>query len=695
MDKKKLRTIHIEDPAGLLLRTAEKGPELKWILSYHNIEDGLDCLCIYDTREVRNGGDRPRWLHFIGQDDYLTRDMRSKKTKWLTGCIYNVMTDGGVDRFRVPAAFLTPEDRERYRQRFSDYEDPKEHYWGRSINNWQREVMDRRLEARHRKELEETDAYMAQVPEVPADFDEFIEDTVMRKYRYLIYSYRTKTRGQAYCTHCGTTMEFRRKELDPKRGEKGICPCCGSEVTFQTRKALLSSDWTDWAYLIQKIEAGFVIRAFRCHADFQDADPEGVERARHIYCRELVRGIYTRDEKGSPVQKLFEIGVYKQHGSARWCPDKDIFDCLAGILYTKNLPGELKGTTHQYSAVDLYQKAHGGIKCRVWRYLQWFSENTYFEALVKSRMIPLLDDILYSYGYYKVSDFREKIRNLTKPYKSQLRRCNGDYEMLKLIHQCLQDGVMLKDDEIIDFHKMLGGDDETLGMLNARNGKHSIRRFLKSIERYGRQYKAGNMAVSCRYRTNIESRDSARDSEWDKADYTGVVSDWKDYIRWTALLEYDLDDEYYYFPQDLVEAHDRRHKEYEDNRKKIEAKKLREQNKAFKKMMKEGTMSGFVLKAGALMIKVPQDLKEIKAEGAAQHHCVGTYVDRVAKGETMILFVRRIEAPDVPFYTMEWKGNKVVQCRGKRNADMTPEVKAFVRVFEKKMMEKLAKGQAG
>lgn len=41
---------------------------------------------------------------------------------------------------------------------------------------------------------------------------------------------------------------------------------------------------------------------------------------------------------------------------------------------------------------------------------------------------------------------------------------------------------------------------------------------------------------------------------------------------------------------------------------------------------------------------------------------------------------------------MEWKNNKVVQCRGKSNCGMPPDVKAFVQVFEKKMQDAIQKG---
>lgn len=87
-------------------------------------------------------------------------------------------------------------------------------------------------------------------------------------------------------------------------------------------------------------------------------------------------------------------------------------------------------------------------------------------------------------------------------------------------------------------------------------------------------------------------------------------------------------------------------------------------------------------------MRVPRDAQEIKNEGAALHHCVGTYVDRVAKGQTHIFFVRRVEEPDTPYFTMEYNNGRVIQCRGSHNCGMPSSVKAFVAAFEKLMKER-------
>ena len=684
MDKRALRKMEVSDPAEAVRARAAEDPELKWVVSYHELEGGVDCICLYDAARIRKGMDGPRYLHFIEEDDYITRDMADSRLHWYTGQLCNVMNESWY-RSRNLSVFLTAEDEAAFRARFPDAGKggaPED--WRTSIGRWQEDVLMHRRQDRYTRELAETDALMAQIPAVPDDFQQFVVDEVMYKYRYMIYRHTSKTSGKAYCTACGHTFEFSRKDVRMKRDTKGKCPCCGSDVTYKYPNSLLDSDWTDWALLIQKAAGGVVVRGFRCFARFKKAGgPSGLERKPTIWCYECVRGIYFPDGKDGLTLKLFEMGEYKQSGIERWCPERDYLDCTKGILYTNNLPQELAGTPFQYSSIDLFQKAHGKAKCHVWKYLQRYPENHYFEGLVKAGMINLADDLTGEYiGYgMGIEEVRNDFMSLPKLYRNQFRRINGKARTVKLLRQCSADKILLRDDDLCRFEAMFGDDDETLGMLNSRAATISLRKFMNYIEKQLTGIHSEQFCNYCRYNYGVYTKGQ------NIPDANNALRDWKDYIRLAAQLEYNLDDEYYYLPPDLVEAHDRVEKEYEANREKIAKKKLREEEKLFKKMLKEGRMEGLVLKTKKLMIVVPKSLADIKAEGAAQHHCVGSYCDRVARGETMILFVRKVEAPDQPYYTREWQNGKVVQCRGARNKGMTKDVSAFVRTFEAKMAE--------
>lgn len=146
-------------------------------------------------------------------------------------------------------------------------------------------------------------------------------------------------------------------------------------------------------------------------------------------------------------------------------------------------------------------------------------------------------------------------------------------------------------------------------------------------------------------------------------------------MNWCKELKYDLNNMFFYFPKNFKKVHDRTAAEYQAVQDKKAAEKKRQEEERIKReaevmkklleeMLKEnaGIDNAFLIKGKGLILRVPRDAQEIKNEGAALHHCVGTYVDRVAKGQTHIFFVRREEEPDTPYFTMEYNNGRVIQC---------------------------------
>ena len=85
-------------------------------------------------------------------------------------------------------------------------------------------------------------------------------------------------------------------------------------------------------------------------------------------------------------------------------------------------------------------------------------------------------------------------------------------------------------------------------------------------------------------------------------------------------------------------------------------------------------------------IIVPKNLSDITTEGQALSHCVGGYLESHARGDTNILFLRRTDLPNSPFYTIEVSNdNYVVQIHGKcncwlgNNPDAIPFVYSWIK----------------
>jgi len=151
-------------------------------------------------------------------------------------------------------------------------------------------------------------------------------------------------------------------------------------------------------------------------------------------------------------------------------------------------------------------------------------------------------------------------------------------------------------------------------------------------------------------------------------------------------MDYDLTDRSVLFPKEVKEAHDR------------EAVRLKvKQNEKLSLAIQQRyqvDQTRFTSESGGLIIRPPLDMTELLAEGSKLQHCVGTYAERVAKKETTILLIRRADNPEDPYFTVEWRDDRLIQCRGKRNCDPPDEVKQFVESWQKTMKVKRSKRES-
>lgn len=154
-----------------------------------------------------------------------------------------------------------------------------------------------------------------------------------------------------------------------------------------------------------------------------------------------------------------------------------------------------------------------------------------------------------------------------------------------------------------------------------------------------------------------------------------------DYLRECSKLGYDMKNKKVLFPAELQAAH-------EETSEKIRIQADSEKKVAFK----ESTNKIYgkpEYREEKLLIRAAQSPEELAKESAALHHCVRTYVDRVARGECAILFIRKTASPDKPYFTLELspKG-EIIQCRGDRNCAYPKEVKEFLARWKKWMKKK-------
>lgn len=183
-----------------------------------------------------------------------------------------------------------------------------------------------------------------------------------------------------------------------------------------------------------------------------------------------------------------------------------------------------------------------------------------------------------------------------------------------------------------------------------------------------------------------------------------VLGQWGDYLSMCKAQNKNMDDEMVYKPRDLKLRHDQAVtdanqlqivKEMERNKevRAAEAKKMREKYPQAEKNL-EDIRARYEYENAEYIIIVPHDLVEIIEEGQALHHCAGAterYFDRIESRETYICFLRRVEQPGIPFYTIEVEPSGTIR-QHRSYMDEEPgieEIRGFLREWQKELKKRL------
>lgn len=128
-----------------------------------------------------------------------------------------------------------------------------------------------------------------------------------------------------------------------------------------------------------------------------------------------------------------------------------------------------------------------------------------------------------------------------------------------------------------------------------------------------------------------------------------AVGEWKDYLVAAKQIGADMTDKRVKYPAALRTEHDKTvyKKSIIDNA---------DYEETFKRVTKEYGEK-FSDKGSKFLITYPKTLSDLFEEGRELNHCVGTYGDAIKNGNSIILFVRKTEEPETPYFTLEVNPN--------------------------------------
>lgn len=710
MDKRKLRTMAEMPAPPWMLPAAQKAKLRKYSLGLWYADVSGDpkeelVLRIYERSKLIGGTafrESYRILLGIKNHGYITCVMDEKPPKcWREGRLDGVLRRYDTSEYLWFDTEKRLVDEKGYTPYISFDADgerlleaalgPRESdvTWGGMIFRWQNRILEEKLAARHDKELEPVVELMKQIPELPEGFFEWLQTDGIARFDYAIYDPpKGKKKTRIQCTRCNADVMADVKKIHPVRDKRGTCPACGRPVTWKTATSKFDRGcsyyrWDEPWYvaIIQRMGDGIVIRYF--FVDVKFILDHGNFKDRFCEWGEVARDVFTDAGGNSLAHKKYERIRYKNHGELRWAPDNGEYNVEDSFLYTENLPDVLKETVWQYSGIKEFQQKMWPKNIPVIGYMLEYPRAKYLEYFSKMGLTRLVWDALSSWRFEKAINpkGRRPDEMLMVPAQDvrALIRLNGGITMLDVLQKASQMGVRLNDEELLRFISLFGGERRRMRPVVSGNREWDIHKLLRYFRKQAE--KAFDREKWNRRYTKAEALLSLEKNLWE---------DWDDYMGWLGrFMPECAGDEYYVLPPNLPEAHDRLMKIEHDRQKKADEKRRRRTERDVNRILAEMQETGGMgMQARGLLIRLPKDAAEIRTEGQVMHHCVATYIDRVQKGQTLILFVRKVEDPDTPFYTLEWKDGKVAQCRGMRNADMTPEVRTFVGAFERRMQKR-------
>lgn len=473
------------------------------------------------------------------------------------------------------------------------------------------------------------------------------------------------------CTRCGAVSEYKKL----KYNTEVRCPNCGKKAVAKTEKRLAGKKTSRKFIYIQKIHNGIMCRFIEREYQFSENGEvckttyetlrAAVEKGRRQYWyekyfsygRQYYNGWRENNKKWSV--KSENNPLYRIAGMGGWSYRYEMLG--APRIYWKNKQGIIKDSLLRFypnQAADLIDKVNEKNRYRI-------PICGFLDVYEKIHQYPCLES-LYKCGLEDiVCDY------IYNPKLNLKRKEHEPHRILGMRKELFREVRMRKNLEQKYINKVCFMQKVTtnIGLILKLAGQMELRDMeLFFVENRMPPKKTAKYMAKIKYSDRIIYRD---------------------YINMAKNAGSDMTSEFVLFPRDLQAAHDAmiEVRDAEKNRKEREKAKKKDSKieRVFKKIEKK-----FSYEDEKYILRPAKSNVEIVKEGQTQHICVGYggYADKMIRGESYILFLRKKESPEEPYYTVEIDPDyEILQRHGKYNkeGEEKEEIDAFLEKFQREV----------
>ncbi len=495
------------------------------------------------------------------------------------------------------------------------------------------------------RKADRINARMDTIPVLPEGFDPWCKEVVFGNKQFL---FKTDKPNVYFCTACGKTHQAK----NARNNKPFHCTRTGQTVTVSKVHDLRESK--DHAMVLQWTTTNErVARHFTVHSYWTVKGQRIVacEDIRYILkpsgCNEWYYGQYRSADEFS--QDWWVSNPRNKHTFREYCYPEGVREVLAETVW-ENL--------------GIPEMAAKGW--RVWYNKLMIDHNYchYYEYLAKGGYRKLADDASgwpTAHLNYK-GDTLERVLGVDKQRANRLRQADGGLVYLNWMRWEKKNNRHLSE-KTVRWMQENGLWDNTIEFIIDRMSPEQVMNYLQ------RQKEQSGKTIS-----------------W-------LLDEWKDTLYMAKQLKMDVKDEIVYRPRDLIATHDRLVQRINEKAA-IELEKSYEKKfPGLGKVCKE--LQKYEWSDGEYAIVAPTRIADILSEGRCLNHCVTNerYFERMAKEESYILFLRRADKPDIPWYTLEVEpGGVIRQKRTKFNRQEKDLelAKAFLKRWQQEIVRRVS-----
>lgn len=460
------------------------------------------------------------------------------------------------------------------------------------------------------------------------EFQRWIRETVFSEKYIFAETMKYKRGYRTHCSECGATYFLKEK---PKHNTKSICKKCGQECITKTRVRELYENKK--VLVIQQVGESWVLRHFR-FTRYSGTSKLGTKTG--VYHAERIR--IFNDKKTRKIYYGESHSNCESEDTQTWWTKKN------GMVFDHDFylyPDSLKDLSIEQGLKGvLIQCADKGKHMDYNNLIRGWSSHPYLEYIIKSGLYKLADEIATTYvGWGHPVDTLEllgkspsRLLKIAPQRIHRLKDMDGGLRALRYLQEEERSGKKISQENLLFAEK----NNIDFSELQIKRTQLSINKALGYIRRQVQK-------------NNLKTKQ--------------ILQYYKDYLDMAEDRGMDLTDDIVRLQSRMIEFHDRY---LEEKNRAANKKEYARVNRKFKKIHAdyEKNTQLFGYKDGDLIMLLPQKASDIKKEGQLQHHCVGAsdnYMEKMNKRTSFILFLRRKDNPDIPYYTIEAESNGTIK----------------------------------